>query len=259
MALSDIIKKHASYTGADEVSQICKPLFNSLDLSVFNYSRLYHDNSLLVLDSHGEAFHHFCTNSFPASATVFTKGIHLWEEYQPEKFLRESANYFNMHNGITISFQRQDYIECFNMASSIQDCSAINLYFNQLDLIEQFIFYFKAKAEKLINQAYKERFVIPEAMRGNYLEEKTFDEFYQLIKTNKICMNFRSKEVILSRREYECLLQLAKAKTVKETARILDISPKTVESHLTNAKNKTNCIFKSQLVDMFRNNLIMEH
>ncbi len=43
----------------------------------------------------------------------------------------------------------------------------------------------------------------------------------------------------LSRREIECLKWAASDKTVKETSRILNISPDTVKYHRTNALNKT--------------------
>ena len=42
----------------------------------------------------------------------------------------------------------------------------------------------------------------------------------------------------------------------KEAARMLNISDRTVERHLANAKGKNNCILKSQLIDIVRDNLI---
>ncbi len=64
-------------------------------------------------------------------------------------------------------------------------------------------------------------------------------------------MNMRSEEIIFSRREYESMLWLSRGKTIKEVARILQLSPKTVEGHLAHAKDKTNCTFRSQLLDLF--------
>ncbi len=75
------------------------------------------------------------------------------------------------------------------------------------------------------------------------------------IKTNKIRMNFKSKEVILTKREYECLLHLSRGKTMKETAQKLQISSRTIESYLASARKKTGFIPRSKLIDTFLENL----
>jgi DNA-binding CsgD family transcriptional regulator len=54
----------------------------------------------------------------------------------------------------------------------------------------------------------------------------------------------------LTQREKDILFFLTKAKTAKEIARILSISPRTVYSHVENIKLKLNCHTKSELVDM---------
>ncbi|MCK4609078.1 MAG: helix-turn-helix transcriptional regulator [Gammaproteobacteria bacterium] len=252
------VKNHVSFTAANDVSQICKPLFDTFNIAAFNYSRLYKDNSLLVLDNCGEAFLHFCNSKTPASGTTLTPGIHLWEDYQPQNYLQEAANYFNYYNGITILLELDDCVEYINLAFSKPEGSKVHAFFQHIDLMEQFIFYFKNKARQLITQAYKERFTLPSTMRGerSHIENISHEKFNALTRTNKIRMHFKSKEVTFSRREYECLLQLAKGKKIKEVAQTLSLSPRTIEDHLMNAKTKANCSFRSQLLDLFRNNLI---
>lgn len=54
-----------------------------------------------------------------------------------------------------------------------------------------------------------------------------------------------------SRREYECLRHFCLGKTYKQTAREMDISPRTVETYLENIRNKTACANKIQVVSRF--------
>ncbi|MEM1243286.1 MAG: LuxR C-terminal-related transcriptional regulator [Pseudomonadota bacterium] len=53
----------------------------------------------------------------------------------------------------------------------------------------------------------------------------------------------------LSDRQFECLFFLLRAKTSKEIANILDISPRTVESYLNEIKLKMQCFSRAQLID----------
>lgn len=53
----------------------------------------------------------------------------------------------------------------------------------------------------------------------------------------------------LSKRQLECVLYLARGKTTKEIARILNVSPRTIESHFVHIKDKINCRTKSEILD----------
>ena len=251
------MKKHISYLAADEVAEICKPLFESFNIGYFDYAKIYQDNSSLVLTSNREWHDHFFKKKYVVSGTNVTSGVHLWENYLPEGQVREHVVYANHYNGITVFTKNKDAIEFFDLASSVADRSIIDFYFNNLDMLNQFLFYFKDKAAKLINQAYKERFIIPTVMRGDIVKPPSYMEFLNLIKTKKVRMNFCKKEVVFSHREYECLIHLARGKTMKETGKILELSDRTVEDHLTNAKNKTNCFTRAQLIDSFLDNLLL--
>jgi len=256
MELSDLVKKHVAYTHAVDIAEICKPLFEQCHLNYFDYAKVYFDDSVLSLLSDADWFHHYFTHKYPISSTVIEEGIHLWQNYLPEQCVKDLATDFGYHNGITIFNKTENFIEFVDFAAPSDHQGVIDYYFNHLDLLKDFVLYFKEKAGELINQANKQRFIIPNALRGDYLANKSYKEFQDLIKTQKIHLNFRSRNVILSKREYEVILQLAKGMTAKQAAGKLSISPRTVESHLENAKNKTSCNFKYELVEILRENLL---
>lgn len=58
--------------------------------------------------------------------------------------------------------------------------------------------------------------------------------------------------ILLSKREIECLHHLIKGKAAKEIARQMDISPRTVELHISHIKNKMKCKTSLELVSHIR-------
>lgn len=61
-------------------------------------------------------------------------------------------------------------------------------------------------------------------------------------------LNIDGIQIELSKREADCLQQLCLGRSAKETADILHISPRTVESHIDNIKQKSFCKSKVQLL-----------
>jgi DNA-binding NarL/FixJ family response regulator len=61
--------------------------------------------------------------------------------------------------------------------------------------------------------------------------------------------NIHSFITKLPKRKVECLYYLVKGKTAKETAKLLNISHRTVEHYLEDIKNRWGCNSKSMLID----------
>lgn len=59
----------------------------------------------------------------------------------------------------------------------------------------------------------------------------------------------QSQPFDLTQKQEICLFFLVRGKTIKEIAKILKISPRTVESHIDSIKNKLKCECKSQLIE----------
>lgn len=96
--------------------------------------------------------------------------------------------------------------------------------------------------------------------RQFYKDEKlAHQKFIEHIGLTSISNYSPNQSSLITTRELDVLILLAKGKTAKETARHLGISPRTVETHIENAKNKLNCNTKSDLIGVFlscyRNNI----
>lgn len=62
-------------------------------------------------------------------------------------------------------------------------------------------------------------------------------------------LNLSSLNDALTVREKECLLHVARGRSSREIGHILELSNRTVECHINNAKVKLGCTKKSQLID----------
>ncbi|MBP6985443.1 MAG: helix-turn-helix transcriptional regulator [Alphaproteobacteria bacterium] len=56
----------------------------------------------------------------------------------------------------------------------------------------------------------------------------------------------------LTMREIECLSYLTTGKSAKEIARLINISPRTVETHISNIRLKTRCQTKTEMTVWFK-------
>jgi Response regulator containing a CheY-like receiver domain and an HTH DNA-binding domain len=86
-------------------------------------------------------------------------------------------------------------------------------------------------------------------------QDQIYKEFCQAIKTKKLPFRFKAQDIILSQREFDILNLLIKGKSMREIGQILKISPRTVETYIYTAKDKTNTFTTSRLLDLFADSL----
>ena len=88
-----------------------------------------------------------------------------------------------------------------------------------------------------------------EIYRGLYKNStEAHSKFLQHIGFDQSNSNINTQ---LTERELDCLISLSRGKTLKEVAKELNISPRTVETHLERIKYKFNCQTKTQAIDLF--------
>lgn len=63
-------------------------------------------------------------------------------------------------------------------------------------------------------------------------------------------LNHSQCPLSLTLKQEECLFFLVRGKTIKEIAKILALSPRTIERHIEIIKRKLNCRYKSELIEL---------
>ena len=65
----------------------------------------------------------------------------------------------------------------------------------------------------------------------------------------KYYLNIHNSDDYLTEREKECVDHLILGKTIKETAKLMNLSPRTVEFYLKNIRKRLDCQTKGQLIE----------
>jgi DNA-binding CsgD family transcriptional regulator len=251
------LKEHPFYCLGDRAAEVCAPLFNNFPISYFNYAKVTMEKSLMIsvitLTSGQDWFHYYCKSKFKFLNDG--KKMYSWLSTMYPSAQREAGIRFGLYNGLILEKIHPDHIEALEFASPTPYTSPIEFCSNK-ELVNQFIIYFKDKAKGILKAVEQEPLYFPQ---NKFLKltnlDHPYDDFCYTIKTQKIPLKFKSQEVIFTRREFEVLSLLTKGKSMREVGRTLSISPRTVESYLYNAKDKTKSFTVNKLLESFASSL----
>ena len=144
------------------------------------------------------------------------------------------------------------------IATSFKDVTMINVYLNNVEVLDKFVIYIRDRASKLINKACSDRFISGRPIeRCNFQSFNRFESDHHmeqslaLIEPKHYYLSNRfSEKVMVPRAEMQCLIKLSNGKSRKDIADDLVISPRTVESHLRNAKIRLKCSTRKEVLNI---------
>lgn len=256
------LRKHLVMTSCKEVEEICKPL-RTLDIQMFIFIRLFPNGKRMIFcDDYGwnefyiSRFFQLCYPvhvQFEATANGI---IFVDKDQYPDLItFTEASNIFNYKNGICLTARCKSFKEVVFFGS--HNCNKIinNRFLNNIDILRKFISYFKSKASHLFALYNKCMLMTPK--QYNYQlsltdpDQAAFNELVKQVekelKTNRYYIITENDETYFTDKELNVLRWLVNGKTIEETGIILNISSKTVESHLNHVKQKLDCTKFSQL------------
>jgi DNA-binding CsgD family transcriptional regulator len=256
----EVAKNNILLTSQSDISSICSPLFAVSPLNYFAYCNVYPDGSYYMLSTHADWHKHiYETQIYKNERITLIQGqnrehIIPWDSCWPLR-AAHASEFFKLNHCITIGKKTENNYELVCFGTDKKPNNIMNYYFNNMDILKKFIFYFKEKAIKLIQTAntqpnklllatYSKEFTQKGVFnnKGNYYKDAR-----NIFKTNKYFFDTNIKKGYLTRRELECLLLTLEGKTLKEVGFLLNISLKSVDSYLTIVKEKLGCHNRSQL------------
>lgn len=213
-----------------DIKEICEPHFKQLGLDHLNYIHRDSHGNVTYLCSNQKWLDHYIKKSYPKIG-AFEKNIELsqykfalWNGLDSDdRILTDSKEITGVEYGIAIVKQEQDGVSFYNLGAKSADPSIVNKYINEVNQYENFVSAFQEKAIDLFRVAKKFKMNV------------CFDS----VKSKK--PEYRFRNLYLTKREHECVTYLIRGKTAEEIAIILNISKRTVETHVQNIKRKMNC------------------
>lgn len=251
-------------TSAHDVDSICQPLKELLGISWFGYVKQYNDNTRIHLDNNPlwaahfyKSYHRYLAAFALIEKQEYLSGFYL-QDYFPsymQLIIKEARDNFAICNSLVVIEKFAEYQEIYFLGMKSESKQFVNVYLNYQDLIKKFIVYFKKSASRLIETADKNRIALPwqkkpKIFNGDIvnLKEKVDTLQYFLFKQESSKNDDRIS--LLTKKEYQCLLQMALGKTSKEIARELFVSYRTIENHIANLKDKLGCKRKAELIKL---------
>lgn len=249
-------------TSSIEISNICEPLYSLFEITYFNYVKLNSDGSRSILTDRPD----FIVEYYNSSELLATKAISTMEnsnkttsrlssEFRDQPSFIVARNQFNIDNGLTIIQPTNDGKELYYFGTTRENYDKTYFYVSNIDMFYRFIAYFKDKAESLIKKADAERFLLllRESEEETLIDlEKIRNKFIEATSISRYFIN-QNLDTFLTKREAECLYYLSKADSAKKIGKILNLSPRTVETYLMKVKEKLNCKTKKELINTLIN------
>jgi LuxR family quorum-sensing system transcriptional regulator SolR len=246
MKLSDT---HIGCVTENKVKEVTKPFFDISGIDYFFYTEFFKTGHTFCLSTNAQWFKtfyeldlHKLTPNFPAN------GYRLCEVSNPI-IAANAKTHFNIQNYLILTKEFDDHYLMAGFGTTYPNEAVSDYYINNRDILDKFIYYFKQKAADLIIESKQPQNIIalPEYSKSGlklaFVDSKPLH-----------FLNLNSLPLMLSKREQECISYFLQGDTIRSTADKLFISPRTVETHLDNIKNKLGCHKKSELIALLIKN-----
>ena len=256
-----------SITLGSGIAEICKPLKEHFGVTFFDFARNYYDGSHIYLSTTPEVTTYLFEKKYHQQALSFKHPdkyefeYALWDglddRYSGYQLSLDIKELFDIAHGFTIVEKHKEYVDVFSFASTFANENINGTYFSYLQNFKHFIMYFRDKTELLISSAEKQKFYSPYStsilgISDDMLiqrKNQKLTSFFNQTQIKKLHLNGEFAGVFLTNREVECVKPLIAGCSYKQIARLLNISPRTVESRLEQLRNKLGCYKKKDLID----------
>lgn len=252
-------------TISKQIEEICAPLFLNLGFTIFAYIKVMPDGRMLHLNSNSDWTKVFFEREFYNEDDCFHKLRSLVSKEGDKTFIlsgtpqgkHPSTLYdFNIWNTYSIYKKREGFVEGWAFGTTRENKNILDIYLKNPFILNIFTLYFSEKAFDFTTNAHESNFIRTEKSFSETVEvtEDEINLFISTIIPNRFPIKFKGQKIVFSRREVECLTLLSSGYSVKETANLLKISSRTIESHIDKMKLKTNTCHKSELLRMYLDN-----
>lgn len=226
-----------SDTYTNLITDITKDLFANTEINYFIYIRASEDGASNVLMSASGLTREWFEKGYPIiigyndEYKTLQTFSYLWTEKLPSDLMSAAREKYNICNAISIVRRYHDYCELFGFADSNSTMDTRARYISCFSDLENYSNYFIRAGKDLINYAMKNPLPEKHALKEN--KNIFLKNNFNTYKTSGLY-----GETHFTTGEFFSLQLILKGKSYKEIARILSVSPKTIEKYLSNIKNK---------------------
>lgn len=271
----DVLSKQKDYLDfIDQTVPYIKKLTISLQTHLgvtnFGYLRIFRDNHYFYITDNKDLIHNY-VKTIKSESLFFKQFLYipnsvykfiLWPS-EPSSTSMELYRRYNYWNGITLAKETKEYTELWWFGSAAGNTNAAKFLIKNTAQLYKYVLFFEEKTRHII--PHKSSPYIPIYTDGidlSMIQESHSEEehakitrFLEDIKLVKITVPLPNYTTCISSREMDCLALMMQGLDAKSIGAKLSISPRTVEVHFSNIKNKTGVHSKSRLIDIYTTHL----
>ena len=171
-----------------------------------------------------------------------------WSDPNDCPFSQMLCQQFGFSRGLFVYKRYETYLKAWWFVGKESSKIPAAVTKETLSPFQDFIHYFEAK--QLFDNPFM-GFTHPFDLSYEPINGYQLSKFKKSINLNKHSLVVGKKSILLSKREWECLSGMAQGKTYKGVAKLLSLSPRTVETYLNQIREKAGIPSKAKLVDYF--------
>ncbi len=271
MKIKDILRQHPSIIYPELMEHVVKPL-NKIGITYFSHARVNKEGELFTNASNPQFLSHYYQDGF------YHYDLHNAKNHRGQRYFlwdlvtrvgqTEKMYQLGMSLGVghvfTIIEENGEQKDWYHFATKPGKNYMNEFYLQHIDLLEQFIVYFKDQLliNNLLNRSYSISCKPLKRDSDYYIKEKSLFEMDKL-SINEFLTDINAKQkdnnpktLQLPQREMQCAYLLLNGNTTKEISAQLNISPRTVEIYFERLKGRLGCKNKIQLAfHLARSNL----
>jgi DNA-binding CsgD family transcriptional regulator len=226
---------------SEKIKEFSDPVLKNIGVTYTHHTRVFNDGKSFLLTNNTRYLQYFLQKNFALPGLgIYTKpGLHLWsaitalQHYDSQ--VLDMHKYFNIDHQMAVVYVDKQFVDIFALGSTPNNPEMINYYLNNMDSFDRFFSLYKETFAPDLLELGKRPFAIP-------LRPKDF------VRKKQMQNDFANITV----REFECLQHLSHGLTAKMIARELNISPRTVERHIDNIREKLQLKCKLDIINKYK-------
>lgn len=262
------IKNHPCLTYANELSEICKPLYK-LDITYFGYAYINKQSEFSVFNNHAHFLEHYLNNHY-YNADIHLANLNQSNNYlildsieltKQSKIINDDAVKFGIKHIFSIFENDENGTHCYHFANNSKSNAINQFYINNIDLLELFIHYFHdcINSSTHLKKSYEERFIIDDNPFGFSTNENaiSLDHYTQRNQFLRKLSDYNKKisKLVLSPQQEKCVKLLIDGLSAKQISGRLNLSKRTVENYLAKIRQQLGFRNSKEIIVHYKNNI----
>lgn len=244
--------------------KITEPLRQHFGINYFCYQHVSFEGAWSLIGNHPDWLMFSGENGFyqidPSlvDPMLMQSGVcfpanHQHREFQ-DTLVKQASDRFDLNHALAIVEKTNFGCDYYFLGAPKQHHNVINFYINHLKLLRKdFASYFKRETLPLLKNISDHAVDLKSLKKEFYTKPShplSLLQGQDLLGQQFLADINAKQNISLTPREKQCLHWYRLGKTAKETARVLNISPRTVEEYLDNIKRKLGCRNKRDLLNI---------